>query len=237
VLCIFDAAQKGYKQARAERNRTVLEMKAVLPDSVCSSDMDRRNQENIARAGLGIRTSRDIFEVAQKGYEQARAERNRIVSGSKVVPLDSVCSSDVDRRNQENIARAGLGIRTSRDIFEAAQKGYEQARAEQNQSVSGRKVIPPNSICSSDVDRCNQENIARAGLEIRTSRDIFEATQKGYEQARAEQNQVVSGRKAVPPDSVCSSDVDRCNQENIARAGLGIRTSRDIFEATQKGYE
>ena len=96
---IFNAAQKGYKQARAERNRTVLEMKAVLPDSVCSSDMDRRNQENIARAGLGIRTSRDIFEAAQKGYEQARAERNRIVPGSKVVPPDSVCSLDVDRRN------------------------------------------------------------------------------------------------------------------------------------------
>ena len=45
--------------------------------------MDRRNQENIARAGLGIRTSRDIFEAAQKGYEQARAERNRTVSGRK----------------------------------------------------------------------------------------------------------------------------------------------------------
>ena len=92
-------------------------MKAVPPDSVCSSDMDRRNQENIARAGLGIRILRDIFEAAQKGYEQARAKRNRIVSGSKVVLLDSVCSLDVDRRNQENIARAGLGIRTSRDIF------------------------------------------------------------------------------------------------------------------------
>ena len=76
MLCIFDAVLKGYKQARAERNRTVLEMKAVPPDSVCSSDMDRRNQENIARAGLGIRTSRDIFEAAQKGYEQARAKRN-----------------------------------------------------------------------------------------------------------------------------------------------------------------
>ena len=63
MLCIFDAVQKGYKQARAERNRTVLEMKAVLPDSVCSSDMDRRNQENIVYTNLGIRILKDIFKA------------------------------------------------------------------------------------------------------------------------------------------------------------------------------
>ena len=51
-------------------------MKAVLLDFVCSLDMDRRNQENIACAGLGIRISRDIFEAVQKGYEQARAGQN-----------------------------------------------------------------------------------------------------------------------------------------------------------------
>ena len=58
---IFNAAQKGYKQARAERNRTVLEMKAVPPNSICSLDMDRRNQENIARASfVGKQARNDI---------------------------------------------------------------------------------------------------------------------------------------------------------------------------------
>ena len=34
--------------------------------------------------------------------------------------------------NQQNIVLVGLGIHTSQDIFEAAQKQYEQARTEQN---------------------------------------------------------------------------------------------------------
>ena len=217
MLCIFDAAQKGYKQARAERNRTVLEMKAVPPDSVCSSDMDRRNQENIARTGLGIRTSRDIFEAAQKGYEQARAERNQTVSGRKVVPSDSICSSDVDKCNQENMVRAGLGIRTSRDIFEATQKGYEQARAKRNQIVSGRKAVSLDSVCSSDVDRCNQENVARAGLGIRTSRDIFEATQKEYEQARLDK--LICRQETRRQGSVASHEVVATTEEDMAQEG------------------
>ena len=49
-------------------------MKVVLLDSIYSLNMDRRNQENIIYTGLGIRTSRDIFEAVQKGYKQARAE-------------------------------------------------------------------------------------------------------------------------------------------------------------------
>ena len=47
----------------------------ISPDSVHMSDVDRRNQENVAYAGLGIRTSGDIFEAAQKEYEQARVEK------------------------------------------------------------------------------------------------------------------------------------------------------------------
>ena len=81
----------------------------------------------------------------------------------------------MDRRNQENIAYISLRIRILRDIFKAVQKGYKQAKAEQNQSILERKVIPPNSICSLDVDKCNQENIVYTSLEIRILRDIFEA--------------------------------------------------------------
>ena len=74
MLCIFDAVLKGYKQARVEQNRTILEIKAVPLDSVYSLDMDRRNQENIVYASLEIYILRDIFKAVQKGYKQARVE-------------------------------------------------------------------------------------------------------------------------------------------------------------------
>jgi Helitron helicase-like domain at N-terminus/Domain of unknown function (DUF6570) len=105
MLCIFDAAQKGYKQARAERNRIILEMKAVPPNSICSSDMDRRNQENIARAGLGIRTSRDIFEATQKEYEQARL--NKLIRRQETRRQGSVASHEVVATTEEDMAQEG----------------------------------------------------------------------------------------------------------------------------------
>ena len=90
----------------------------------------------------------------------------------------------MNRYNQENIVYVSLGICILRDIFKATQKGYKQARAKQNQIILGRKVVPPNSICSLDMDKCNQENMACASLKIRILRDIFKAMQKEYKQAR-----------------------------------------------------
>ena len=94
-------------------------MKVVLLDSVCSLNIDRRNQENIVYTGLGIHTLRDIFKAVQKGYKQARVERNQTILKRKVVLLNSICSLDVDRRNQENIVYTSLGIYILRDIFKA----------------------------------------------------------------------------------------------------------------------
>ena len=51
-------------------------MKVVPLNSIYSLNMDRHNQENIAYTSLGIRTLKDIFKAVQKGYEQARVERN-----------------------------------------------------------------------------------------------------------------------------------------------------------------
>ena len=89
--------------------------------------MDRRNQENIVYASLGIRTSRDIFKAVQKGYKQAKAKQNQIVLKKKAVLLDSVCSLDVDKCNQENIVCTSLKICTLRDIFKAMQE-YKQVK-------------------------------------------------------------------------------------------------------------
>ena len=75
MLYIFNAVQKGYKQARAERNKTVLEMKVVLLDSICSLNINKRNQENIVYTSLKIRTLKDIFKAMQKEYEQVKLDK------------------------------------------------------------------------------------------------------------------------------------------------------------------
>ena len=99
------------------------------------------------------------------------------------------------------------------------------------------KVVLLNSIYSLDMDRRNQENIVYTSLGICILRDIFKAVQKGYKQARAKRNQIILRRKAVPLDSVYSSDIDKYNQENILYTSLEICILRDIFKAIQKGYK
>jgi hypothetical protein len=81
--------------------------------------MDKYNQENIAYTSLGIRILKDIFKAIQKEYKQAKTERNQIILGSKVVPLNSVYSLDIDKHNQENVIYTSLGIHILRDIFKA----------------------------------------------------------------------------------------------------------------------
>lgn len=76
---------------------------------------DARNRENVALAGLGIRTSADIFEAAQRQFQEVRTERNPVWQGT------------VDAS-----ALSGLGIRTSADILEATQREYEQSREEKS---------------------------------------------------------------------------------------------------------
>ncbi|KAH7142799.1 hypothetical protein B0J13DRAFT_636504 [Dactylonectria estremocensis] len=75
--------------------------------------LDARNRENLALAGLGIRTSAAIFEAAQKQYEEARGERNPAWRGT------------VDAS-----ALAGLCIRTSANILEATEREYDPAKVD-----------------------------------------------------------------------------------------------------------
>ncbi|KAG7408125.1 hypothetical protein Forpi1262_v018013 [Fusarium oxysporum f. sp. raphani] len=64
------------------------------------------------------------------------------------------------------------------------------------------------------LDARNRENVALAGLGIRISADIFEATQSQYEHSRSQRNAAYGGSVVSP-----------------ALADLGIRTSADILEA------
>src|SRR2546423_2401550 len=84
---------------------------------------DARVRENITRTGLGIRTSADVFESMQRDLEEAREARSRRISEDLPQRFQFY-----DARVRENIARAGLGIRTSADVFEAIQRASEEAR-------------------------------------------------------------------------------------------------------------
>lgn len=100
--------------------------------------LDERNRENVARAGLGIRTSADIFEALQREHEPG-GETSRDLSE---------LFARRDESNRENVARARLGIRTSADLFQAAQSAYENARAErvrQGRARNSRKRNGPDS--------------------------------------------------------------------------------------------
>ncbi|KAH6971920.1 hypothetical protein EDB80DRAFT_693090 [Ilyonectria destructans] len=91
-----------------------------------------------------------------------------------------------DARKRENVALAGLGVRTSADIFEAAQRQFQEAARTESNSV------PPGAVDASGL----------AGLGIRTSANVLEATQREYEQSREKGSRRRRGRKPRESDSV-----------------------------------
>ncbi|PVH91578.1 hypothetical protein DM02DRAFT_663850 [Periconia macrospinosa] len=122
----------------------------ALPQLFHSYDV--RNRQNVARANLGIRTSADIFEASQREHEQAnmggdttrrrtrgepsgerqrRSGENHRLRGEELSEHFEL----LDAYNRQNVARAGLGIRTSADIF---QSEHERAMAGRN---SGRRRV------------------------------------------------------------------------------------------------
>lgn len=95
--------------------------------------LDARNRENVTLAGLGIRTSADIFEAAQRQYEEARGERNPVWRGTV-----------------EASALAGLGIRTLADILEATQ-GSANKRGREESSSRGRGTRKSRVVSSGQI--------------------------------------------------------------------------------------
>ncbi|KAM6506895.1 hypothetical protein FALCPG4_018748 [Fusarium falciforme] len=91
---------------------------------------DMRNRENVALAGLGIRTSADIFEAAERQLEEARSWKAPPRAG----PADTS-------------ALASLGIQTSADIWEATQKQQEEAREKKSsRQQRGQKLRESGSV-------------------------------------------------------------------------------------------
>ncbi len=67
----------------------------ALPDLF--RQLDAHNRENIARAGLGIRTSADIFEAAQRQCDEARVEKPSAAGDGRHFGAGRSGHPDVDR--------------------------------------------------------------------------------------------------------------------------------------------
>jgi len=138
--------------------------------------MNRNNQGFLSQlrlqnvlGGLGIRTSADIFEAAQKQYEEARNNRQfgRQRSGRQggvpcraVTAVVATTEEDVSKVRSQN-GLAGLGIRTWADVFEDMQKQHEEARNDRrvDRQWSRRKGGVP----SRAVVAATQEDAAQGG--------------------------------------------------------------------------
>ncbi|EJT68997.1 hypothetical protein GGTG_13394 [Gaeumannomyces tritici R3-111a-1] len=151
--------------------------------------LDARNRENVAHAGLNIRTSADIFEEGQRQHEAARTERQAQRRTAGTTPEPPSRAGEAQKRH-------------GAEIFGAARGTNEAMRAE--------REAPRRGAVDTSV-------LARVG--VRTSADVFEETRREYEETMAER------------------DASRRGVDTSVLAGLGIRTSADIFEETRGQYE
>ncbi|KAM6513724.1 hypothetical protein FALCPG4_016094 [Fusarium falciforme] len=171
---------------------------------------DMRNRENVALAGLGIRTSADIFEAAERQLEEARSWKAPARAG----PADTS-------------ALANLGIRTSADMWEATQKQQEEAR----EKKSSRQQRGRKSRESGSVERQPRSLEGRPGN-----------NQPAGPGASFRSVQIDGGRRVplAPRPSVGSlagpaSEEEAHNQPNTATfAGPDFRPSAEVLEAGRR---
>lgn len=172
------------------------------------------NRQGGALAGLGIRTSADIFEAAQKEHEKARDDRqfarewNRRQGGVSSRAVVAITEKDMVKEGRvvESTGRRTHGKRKCADTMgEPPPKRTKTVDSRERSEVVAQEepVVEPTirgpEGCAiqrgideglgeffNRIDVYNRENVTRVGLDIRTSADIFEACQKEYEQERVE---------------------------------------------------
>ncbi|KAL6359150.1 hypothetical protein LRP88_07367 [Fusarium phalaenopsidis] len=171
---------------------------------------DMRNRENVALANLGIRTSADIFEAAERQLEEARSWKAPPQAG----PADTS-------------VLASLGIRASADMWEATQKQQEEAR----EKKSSRQQRGRKSRESGSVKRQPRSLEGRPGN-----------NQPAGPGALFRSVQMDGGRRVplAPRPSVGSlagpgSEEEAHNQPNMATfAGQDFRPSAEMLEAGRR---
>lgn len=182
---------------------------------------DARNRENVVLADLGIRTSADIFEAAQRRFQEAaRTESNS-------VPPGAVDASEL----------AGLGIRTSVDILEATQREYEQSREKGSRRRRGRKPRESSSVERQprDLEGRRENNEAARPTALFRSIQI----DGGSRVPLAPRPAIEEGAHNQPnkamlagPDSRPLAEMLEARRRSLV-AGLGLRTVADIFEESR----
>lgn len=186
---------------------------------------DTRKRENVVLAGLGVRTSADIFEAAQRQFQEAaRTERNS-------VPPGAVDASGL----------AGLGIRTSANVLEATQREYEQSREKGSRRRRGRKPRESDSVerqLKSLEGRPGNNEAARPGDNQPARTALFRSVQMdggsrvslaprpaSQEEAHNQPNTAM----LAGPDFRPSAEMLEAGRRSLV-AGLGLRTVADISE-------
>ena len=117
---------------------------------------------------LGMRTLGDIFEEAKQEQKEAR-ERGMMPKGKR--RLAEVF--DEAKRDNEELRRRGTFVRKRID----GQRDAEVVEAGKKDTDNAAEVLVP-------MDQRNGQNILRAGLGMHSSAEIFEASQKEYDEAR-----------------------------------------------------
>ncbi|KAF1980435.1 hypothetical protein BU23DRAFT_625859 [Bimuria novae-zelandiae CBS 107.79] len=127
---------------------------------------DRRDQLNVAAVRLGIQTSVDIFEVAQREHDN-----NRIGRGSGVRRA---------KRRGRGSASVGVFKLWSSGQEEEIVDGAEASLGQREGDEDVAKVL-------SRINKQSQQYIIRS-LGMIASADIFEAVQKAYKEAGAQRD-------------------------------------------------
>src|SRR5688572_28035928 len=83
-----------------------------------------------------------------------------------------------------------------------------------------------------ELDERNRRNVDVASLGMRTAAEIFENIRRGNENSRIS----VEAERIGDVVEVLNR-VDERNRQNLLRASLGVCTSADIFEASQKEHQ
>jgi len=193
-------------------------------------NMNRNNQGFLSQlrsqnvlAGLGIRTSADIFEAAQKQYEEARndrqvgRQRSRRQGGvpfHAVTAVVATMEEEVAQVRSQNVL-AGLGIRTSADIFEAAQKQYEEARNDRlfaREQSRRQRGVPSHAAVATTEEDVTQEG------------HVVESTIRPLQQKRKHVSRADQGQPK------CARTVGVAEQQQPQGAGTVVRRERSDRE-------
>ncbi|PVH90110.1 hypothetical protein DM02DRAFT_86257, partial [Periconia macrospinosa] len=181
---------------------------------------DVRNRRNVELAGLGIRTSADIFEEFQREYEAASVQRAPRTSRGDSAPTEVTGRADAD-----------VGVDTSAGVLGRWGVGGEEAGAEGNAGSRGTRGSLSEHFHR--LDMCNQQNLARAGLRFRTSADIFQAAQRGYDEAWVERSARRAETRRVTGGS--SGEVVINVVRSAAEEVPAVEPSRDVLQGKRPG--